>query len=90
MDHFSRSVDLSRGQSLQITVNVWDQIAHTVSVTFTSRGLEHRDLSALAVYSRPAPRFKFLGERDGCTQASLSVLKITTRQLSSTQQCVTI
>ncbi len=44
MEHFSRSVDSSRGQSLQITVNVWDQIAHTV--TLTSRGLKHRDLSA--------------------------------------------
>ncbi len=37
MEHFSRSVDSSGGQSLQITVNVWDQIAH--NVTLTSRGL---------------------------------------------------
>ena len=44
MEHFSRSVGSSRGQSLQITVNVWDQIARTV--TLTSHGLKHRALSA--------------------------------------------
>ncbi len=46
MEHFLRSVDSSRGQLLQITVNVWDQIAHTV--TLTSHGLKHRDWSACA------------------------------------------
>jgi len=51
MEHFSRSVDSSRGQSLQITVNVWDQIAHTV--TLKSRGLKHRDLSACGEKRRP-------------------------------------
>ena len=46
MEHFSRSVGSSRGQSLQITVNVWDQIARTV--TLRSHGLKHRALSACA------------------------------------------
>ena len=47
MEHFLRSAGTSRGQSLQITVNVWDQIARTV--TLTSHGLKHRALSACGV-----------------------------------------
>ncbi len=44
MEHFSQSVDSSQGQPLQITVNVWDQIVHTVRLP--SRGLKQRDSSA--------------------------------------------
>ena len=60
MEHFSRTVGSSRGQLLQITVNVGDQIARTV--TLTSHGLKHRALSACAStehYQKPL---------DGCLE----------------------
>ena len=59
MGHFSRSVGSSRGQSLQITVNVRDQTARTV--TLTSHGLKHRALSACGVKTQEPfymPKFK--------------------------------